>query len=236
VVAGLKAGTILAGLALVACASGGDDVAQQAAVESCKELPGDRVTLQPSAAGKRYFPESFGEPSQICRWRQAHCIPRVSETEDGWYSRIWDAAEEPSLHEVSSQLAPGHSSIRFTWLPTFDHPVIVRLIRNGRAVTLEARMLSGQGGYGAGEVSRSISRALTSVEIQRLEAVLASTSVLEQAPTLCDIGLDGSQWIVEGADEQGYRFINRWSPNEGPVREFGMVMLDLTGWQFAEIY
>lgn len=47
---------------------------------------------------------------------------------------------------------------------------------------------------------------------------------------------DGSQWIVEGIDRNGYHYVNRSSPEDGPVRAFGDFALLLTGWTFEERY
>ena len=51
-----------------------------------------------------------------------------------------------------------------------------------------------------------------------------------------DMGLDGATWSVEQLDGEKYRFIQYWSPQDGPVREFGEFALGLTGWHFGEIY
>jgi len=48
--------------------------------------------------------------------------------------------------------------------------------------------------------------------------------------------VDGSEWIFERVDEAGYHMVKRWSPREGSAREIGLFLLDLTAWQFDEIY
>jgi hypothetical protein len=48
--------------------------------------------------------------------------------------------------------------------------------------------------------------------------------------------LDGAQWIIETAGQDGYRFIDRQSPDEGPVRKVGLALLRLTGWDVGAIY
>jgi hypothetical protein len=53
---------------------------------------------------------------------------------------------------------------------------------------------------------------------------------------LCDIGLDGSQWLLEAADSHGYHFVDRFSPESGGVRDLGLALLRLTGWEFKPIY
>lgn len=48
--------------------------------------------------------------------------------------------------------------------------------------------------------------------------------------------MDGARWIIETAGPGGYRFIDRQSPDNGPVREVGLVLLGLTGWEVGDIY
>ena len=120
--------------------------------------------------------------------------------------------------------------------PSFHHPVIVRIERSGQEAQLVAKQLSGAGGYEPGIVEREATRPLSAIEIAKLDAILSATKVLEQRATDCNGGLDGSRWIVEGVDRNGYHFVNRWSPQEGPVREFGDFALALSGRTFEEPY
>ena len=204
----------------------------------CVALPGHHVAIAPSKAGKQYFPKAFGKPAQVCNFKgYPECFATINKVENDWYPHHWDAADEPSLYERS--LAPataGKSAVRFTWLPTFHHPVIVRVERSGQDARLIAKQLSGEGGYEPGKVEREVTRQLSVAEIAKFDAILSSTKVLEQRATECDSGLDGSQWIVEGIDRDGYHYVNRWSPKEGPVRELGDFALLLSGWTFEERY
>ena len=232
----MKMAAILLPLMLASCGSG--DAAVPAIDRRCVALPGDKTTITASKAGKRYFPESFGKPAQVCNFKgYPECFATISDVEKDWYPGHWDAAGEPSLYERSRVSTPaGKSTLRFTWLPTFHHPVIVRIERSGDDAMLVARQLSGEGGYEPGKVAREVTRSLSATEIAKLGTILSRTKVLEQRATDCDSGLDGSQWIVEGVNRDGYRFINRWSPAEGPVREFGDFAPGLTGWTFEERY
>jgi hypothetical protein len=39
------------------------------------------------------------------------------------------------------------------------------------------------------------------------------------------LGADGAQWIIEGVKNGNYRIVDRWSPDDGPVRVTGLLML-----------
>jgi hypothetical protein len=87
-----------------------------------------------------------------------------------------------------------------------------------------------------GTISKRLDRDLTLAEVGRLRAIMAHTRVFDLPPKACDLGLDGAQWLMEGVDARGYHFVGRWTPEQGPVRELGMVLLGLTGWQFRDVY
>ncbi|WP_206238835.1 hypothetical protein [Novosphingobium terrae] len=162
----------------------------------------------------------------------------MNEFQEGWFSEHLAAAGEPSLAKLAETApASGRAVVRFTWLPSFDHPVTVRLewVPSG-AMHLTARMLSGAGGYAPGVVKQKVDRDLTEAEKATMNKLFASLLLWRQPAALCDLGSDGAEWIFDGADSAGYHFVKRWSPNNGPVKEAGMAMLKLTGWHFKDIY
>lgn len=186
-----------------------------------------------------YFPDSFYEPSVQCDELEGGLQPVLSIVEKRWYPRQLDAAGEPSLYLASQADRPdGQQSLRFTWLPTFQHPVFVRVesLPDGRQKLIATR-LSGAGGYAPGTVKDRIERLLTATESRRLGKMLERTRLSELPPTLCaDGGTDGSQWIFESVDSRGYHFVNRWTPRKGEVRKLGLLLLSLTGWTFESVY
>lgn len=204
----------------------------------CATLPGDTAVIKPSKDGRSYFPKSFGKPAQVCEHKgYPECFATVGEVEIDWYPDQWDAADEPSLYERSTKpSSTSTSALRFTWLRSFDHPVTVRIERSGKSARLIAKELNGQGGGEPGVIERVLDRPLSSAEVAKLDFILSKTKVLDLRATDCDGGLDGSQWIVEGVDRDDYRFVNRFAPTEGPVREFGDFVLELTGWSIGARY
>jgi hypothetical protein len=191
------------------------------------------------ATGADYFPKSFFEPSASCPGSSSKVVV-INEVEAGWYPRHWQAADEPSLYAQS--LSPARSvarTYRFTWLRSFDPPVVVRIDvgADGR-MRLVAKQLSGKGGYAPGRIGKQVRRDLSRDEAAGIAAVLDKTHVLDLPPSGCSavIGLDGAQWIFESSEAGSYRFVNRWSPDAGPAREAGLAFLGLTGWTFDKVY
>jgi len=58
-----------------------------------------------------------------------------------------------------SQRDPDATVYRLLWLPTFHHPVCVRIVRTGESAQLRAKVLDGRGGYERGQIA--IDRSIT---------------------------------------------------------------------------
>jgi hypothetical protein len=192
---------------------------------------------QSLAAQTTYFPPPY--PKQIAPCSpspKSGGAPVVSEFENRWYSKHLLAAKEPSLYEAARRPG-GNDVIRFTWLPSFHPPVIVR-VEGLRSASphLIAKQLSGAGGYDPGVVAKQIDRRLSPVEAVALRHVLLRTNVFDLPALECRGGMDGAKWIVEGLGKDGYHFVARWSPDDGKVHETGLALLKLTGWTFKNIY
>lgn len=204
----------------------------------CRMLPGKSETIRPTKSGIQYLPPSFGKIMHTCNFKgYPECFPKVSNFESEWYSKHWEAAQEPSLYEISKFRRSAHGRVlRFTWLPTFHHPVIIRFETSPNSTTLLAKELSGAGGYEPGTINRQINRKLAPAEIRQINEAMAKMSPFNEPPANCELGLDGSQWMLERADKGSYDYASRWSPQNGAMRDFGMLALQLTGWKFEEIY
>jgi len=182
-------------------------------------------------AGTAHFPRTLRETTLRCGVFGVGGGQRDMRDSSDWYGRHLRAAGEAPLFQSAG------SSLRFTWLRTFDAPVIIRLdTAADGAVTMTATELSGRGGYEPGAVARRIERRLTAGEAAALARMLEQSRVLEQTAVTCDLGLDGAGWVVESVGADGYRFIERHSPQDGPVRTFGLYLIGLTGWTYDKVY
>jgi hypothetical protein len=180
-----------------------------------------------------YFPPAFSAPAITCPTASGpKKLPLLSDLENEWFSDQLAAAHEPVLYPSSAS-----EQLRFTWIPSFDHTVTVRVIGLGSSnPQLIAKKLSGQGGYEPGVIANKVVRPLSRREATMLRALVSDSHVLDASSKLCGLGVDGSEWLIEGTGPSGYHFVARWSPENGSVRELGLVLLRLTGWKFKEIY
>ena len=202
------------------------------------------TTLMPgeAGAGETMFPPEYANLAFTCASSDSagsNPVPLLSAGEQQWFSNNLHAAREPSLYDASLR-AGAPQALRFTWLRSFHRPLTVRVTqeKNG-AWRVIAKELSGKGGYNPGHIARTINRQLRADETAALKSLLAVVELPDLSGDCVlgdELGVDGAQWIIERTDERGYHFINRWSPSDGPVREVGLFLLRLTGWNYKPVY
>jgi hypothetical protein len=139
-----------------------------------------------------------------------------------WYSQELRALEEPTLLDRATK--PSFESYRFLWLRSFHHPLAVRLdIRTDGIGVLTTKVASGTGGFKPGHLVENTSRPLTRDQTLGFLTRLQEVGFWSLPSHVNDqTGADGSQWIIEGVKGGKYHIADRWSPNEGPVRELGI--------------
>lgn len=140
-----------------------------------------------------------------------------------WYSAQLRALQEPSLLSLATNREA--ESYRFLWLRTFHHPVAVRVdLQADGSWILITKVASGAGGYSPGTLTTDTSRKLTVEEAQSFLSKVENDGFWKVPNPVNDqAGTDGSQWIVEGVKAGRYHVIDRWTPNNGPAHDLGML-------------
>ncbi|MFC3674915.1 hypothetical protein [Ferrovibrio xuzhouensis] len=173
--------------------------------------------------------------AERCRGEQAYFpagtfpadYPGSDRSRRKWYSAVLARLNEPSLSCPTGDSA----SYRLIWLNSLANPVVIRITRQGRNVTLDAFQLSGTGAGDPGLPLHRLHKQLSVVDWGMLQAIL-SRSHFRDLPTSGNMySLHGEQWIVEGRDEAGYHIVDRWSPPAGSYRDLGVIFFDMAGWQ-----
>lgn len=183
-----------------------------------------------------FFPSYLGKTDKGCSYPASDNPPILDEFRSDWYSSNLKAAAEKPLTTLAAG-APEKINVRFIWLRSFDKPIIVRIQEqtDGRA-TIEAKRLSVDADYEPGEVEERVVRDLSQAEFGAFRSLLEASGLSKEEAANCDLGLDGARWIVEVIDDGNYAFFDRWSPDNGAVRDVGLAMLQLTGFDLEPIY
>jgi hypothetical protein len=134
-----------------------------------------------------------------------------------WFAKHLRAMGEPSLLQDSRDDAL--ESYRFLCLPTFSHPIAIRLrIRPHGPNDLVATELSGEGGYEPGKIAQRKIVALPEKQAQEF-LQLVQKSDFWSLPTKGEgtpnvIVLDATEWILEGVKGGKYHVVVRLSSDE----------------------
>jgi len=167
-------------------------------------------------AGDYYFPKGSLDPTRA----------KIDGITRDWYSKYLRAMLEPSL---SCGGRTDGFAYRFLWLRSFHHPIAVRIEKNGSSVALTAVELDGTGGHEPGGIVKRVQRALSPAEQDKFLTKLSQVRFWEMRKNQDRFGLDGAQWILEGAESGRYQVVERWSPGPGAYREVCLLLLGFAG-------
>lgn len=152
-------------------------------------------------------------------------LPTLQEKEH-YVTRFLLAAEESPLCDTQDI----EEVYRFTWLRAFHEPVVIRVERRNEEYRLEFIVLSGLGGYQPGEIRARDMRSLQEDDWKAVIQLLDEVSFWSNE--LIDTGVvwatDGAFWYFEGVLGSFYRAFSRQSPRDGPIRELGVLLLELS--------
>ena len=141
--------------------------------------------------------------------------------------------KEPSLSLPRKRKT---ETYRFLWLRSFDNPIVVRIWRSESNVNLVTKQLDGDGGHHPGKLVVTKARTLSNKEWGEFTKYLEQSSYWTLPTDIGDIGNDGAQWVLEGARENRYHVVDRWSPKNGSYREACFYLLELSGLKLGKIY
>lgn len=185
-------------------------------------------------AGSRrtqYFDPALYRGGYPCSLDEKSPPGPVEEFAEGWFSGPLRTVGEPSLY--LHRPPAGATTVRFTFLPAFSEPIIVRIDDlHGEHPRLTATRVVDQVHVvkGPNHLIRPLSRA----EAAPISAFVASSGVLDLPPDSCLSGVDGVVYLIEANGPDGYRFINRWGVDDGPIYDLANRMYRLTGWPNGE--
>lgn len=124
-----------------------------------------------------------------------------------WYSEYLKALGEPVLTDSLPTKV-----FRFTWLRSFNNPIVIGLENKNDSITLYWKMCDGSGGYEPGQIIEDKKKQLSINEWYRFIEKVESINFWKMPTTENSIlGTDGAQWVLEGKELGKYHIVDRWS-------------------------
>jgi len=140
-----------------------------------------------------------------------------------WYSKHLYAMEEPLLYNR----IPDSETFRFLWLRTEDPPIAIRIEHKKEEYQLTLKICDGAGGYDPGNLILNKTKAIDKATWDSFAELIEKTDFWNAKTTDSNVGLDGSQWILESADKNRYHVVDRWSPQSGSFYDCCMFLIKL---------
>lgn len=126
-----------------------------------------------------------------------------------WYSKHLAAMNEPSLYDDANRTAVIY---RFTFLPSFAPPLVVRIEHRDTGDFLTFKKLSGMGGYEPGVIAAHFVRPVSREEWEVVDAAVTAAGIPQMPNDVERNCFDGEEWILETRIRGAYSIATRTSP------------------------
>lgn len=95
-------------------------------------------------------------------------------------------------------------------------------------------MLNGAGGYVPGEIEIERLKILTEKEWVEFTQLIRKANFWNMELGRSSLGTDGSEWVMEGANQTDYRVVSVWSPTKGNYYNACDYLISLTNLKISE--
>lgn len=143
-----------------------------------------------------------------------------------WMTDFLSAADEPILYPSTDKL-----TYRITWLPSFHHPIVLRLEKNDSGGWLMWKVNEGMGGNEPLDILEEGSVQITEPEFNRIADLLDSTEICNDYHYDNLSMNDGATLIIERVDE--YNFCAHLT--NVPYEAIQLLLIELSQSYFPEI-
>jgi len=135
--------------------------------------------------------------------------------------------KEPSLSGAAKYKAL--VAYRFLWLRTFHQPIAIRLtIRLDGTGFLSGKVTNGKRGYEPGALTLTNSVEVPKPEVQQFLDLVYKTEFWTSQTEETTPGVDGAEWILEGAQSGNYHVVERWNPEKDDYSRACLYLLGLS--------
>jgi hypothetical protein len=147
-----------------------------------------------------------------------------------WYSEHLFAMREPILFSDSCQT----ETYRFIWLRTFDNPISIRIEKQKNIYLLTWKLCNGAGGYEPRLLTIAKQKQIDDTVWENFKRLLNHIDFWNMDTESETMGLDGSQWILEGKAPNKYHVVDRWTPTNDAYYKCCDFLIGLTDLTFDE--
>jgi hypothetical protein len=151
-----------------------------------------------------------------------------------WAPQHLTAMGEPSLFAPQQNIA--REEYRFLWLRTFHKPIAIRMWSESLGAQMRIVRLSGAGGYDPGHIESDTTIRITPEDWKRFRDCIAEAQFWEmptkESPE--ELGMDGSQWILEARNAARYHVVDRWTPRGGAYADCCRMLITLAKLQIPK--
>jgi len=124
-----------------------------------------------------------------------------------WFSKFLFAMKEPLLFNKPMQ----KEVFRFTWLRTFNEPVVIRIEKKSNQISINWKGTDGEGGYEPGNLITDMSKSISIKEWEKFTDLIKKIDFWNMKRR-GQFGTDGSEWILEGVNKTNYHVVSVWTP------------------------
>ena len=140
------------------------------------------------------------------------------------------ALAEPCLYNLS--IPEKYEVYRFTWLRSFDHPIVVRVVKSCEEYNIYWKIGKGSGGYKPEGIRECGKRELTKKEWNEFKEVFERIKFDELPHSDYQPSCDGAIWTLEKANSNYYKAYNTKEPYK--IGKLCMLMIKMTGLKIDE--
>lgn len=127
------------------------------------------------------------------------------------FSKHLFSLNEPIIYDTSVN----KEVYRFTLLATWGQPRTIRLEKTDEGYIACLKITDGMGGYQAGKVIFNKEKIISEENWGLIKTNIDKIKFWDMPSTENIIGIDGSEWILEGNYNSKYNVVVWWSPTKG---------------------
>jgi hypothetical protein len=193
---------------------------------------------------KSYFPiKTFLDSNEIVNetTKKKEYSVKVDSFALAWYSSYLGAMKEPILY--SKYL--GKETYRFSWFRSFHPPVTITLEKEGNDIYLTTKMTNkvpelpfihrfenGKRIKNTDTIYLVINerKIIKQEDFKKIRTLIDETNISCMSPKgISEPVVDGSEWIFEINNKEGYHYVIRWYPQKtSPLQQIGEYLIDLS--------